>query len=99
MGSQFVKAVNERSCKVIMCMLYHLYTLLSLYASIYENLLRCVEASQSTVLALKFVILCATKNSSFEAIRDGMKKTLESDEHLDFSDETLEQRRIIRMHS
>ena len=53
MGSQFVKAVNERSCKVIMCMLCHLYTLLSLCASIYENLLWCVEASQSTVLALK----------------------------------------------
>ena len=31
-------------------------------------------------------------NSSFEAIRARMKKTIECDEHLDFSDEILEQR-------
>ena len=65
----------------------------------YENLLLCVEASQSTVLPLKIRHPLCNKKSSFEAIRDGMKKTLEGDERLDFSDETLEQRRIIRMRS
>ena len=34
-----------------------------------------------------------------ESIRARMKKTIEGDKHLDFSDETLEQRRIIRMRS
>ena len=38
----------------------------------------------------KFVTLCAPKNSSFEAIRTRMKKTIGGDEHLEFSDETLE---------
>ena len=38
-------------------------------------------------------------NSSFEAIRARMKKTIGGDEHLDFLDKTLERRGIIRIHS
>ena len=52
-----------------------------------------------TIFALKFVTLCAPKNSSFEANRARMKKTIRGDEHLNFSDKLLERRRIIRMHS
>ena len=37
-----------------------------------------------------FVTLSAAKISSFKAIRAGMEKTVEGDEYLEFSDETLE---------
>ena len=63
---------------------------------------RCKEIQSltlSTVFALKICHPLCTKNLSFKAIRPRMKKTFEGDEHLDFLDETLEQRQIIRMHS
>ena len=44
----------------------------------------------------KFVTPSAAKISSFEAIKAGMEKTVEGDEYLAFSDETLERRRNIR---
>ena len=46
--------------------------------------------SRFIVITLK--IHCEAKHSSFEVIRIGMKKIVEGDKHLDFSDEGLEQR-------
>ena len=53
----------------------------------------------TAVFALKICPPLCTKKLSFEAIRARMAKTIGGDKHLDFSDETLERRRIIRMHS
>ena len=48
-------------------------------------------------ISSKNVSPSAHRKKSFKAVRAGMKKTVESDEHLVFSDEALEWKRIIRM--
>ena len=61
-----------------------------------KHALLSVELLQYRILSKKFVTPSAAKISSFEAIRAGMEKTVEGDEYLEFSDETLERRRNIR---
>ena len=97
-------SVSMPTCDVLLHYFRKMLLYMHRHAVAYSYLL-CTLGIIYTVFALKIHhLLCANsskfvKNSSFEAIRASMKKTIEGDKHLDFLDEKLQQRRIIRMRS
>ena len=54
------------------------------------------QPTTGTVFALKIRHPLCSKNSSFKAIRAEQKRIDKGEEYLEFSGETLEQRRVIR---